>query len=263
MNKKDLIVGVAIAVSGIGAGYGAGYLITKKRLIAKYETLLNEEIESVKKEYDPSRKEGVFSTPEGAVKALIPDEYKAGRLRVEELIRDNSYAVDPEQEDEWKRQAAALDAEERIEDQIPDGDTIMQSIWDNSAARGNPDAIDQSEENMPAANTERPYIITVTQFMTDGIHEDNKVSLLYFEEDGQLVDDHETLIPEFDNSVGENNLQHFGLGSKDRNALYIRNEKLECDFEIIRDARSFSEVILGVKPERNNTAPRKMRDNDE
>lgn len=266
MNKKELIAGAVIAVSGIGLGYVSGYLITKKRLVKHYDEVLEAEIESVKKAYDPSRKEGIFATPEGAVKVLITDRdgdlNAEGRRRVEELIRDNSYAVDPEQENEWKRQAAALDAEERVEDQLPDGDTIMQSIWNNSANRPNPEAIDPSEE-MPAPSEDRPYIITIAQFMTDGVHEDNKVSLLYFEEDGQLVDEREALVSEIERTVGENNLQNFGLGSKDRNALYVRNERLDCDFEIIRDSRSFSEVILGVKPERNNLAPRKMRNNDE
>ena len=116
---------------------------------------------------------------------------------------------------------------------------------------------------MPDRNADRPYVITLEQFMADGIHEDNKVSLLFFEEDGQLVDERETLVPNVEEVLGEKNLTHFGLGSNDRNAVYIRNEKLTCDFEVIRDSRSFSEVVLGVKPAREASSLRKMRDDDE
>lgn len=262
---KHVILPVALATAGMSVTFVLGWNLSKK----KYEAILEMEIESVKNTYNPSRKAGIFATPEGAVGALIGEDdvlYK-GRSRVEELIRSNGYSVSSEQDAEWARQAAALADEERIEDvdsddiDIPNAEDIVQSIWNNNAAQVNPNAL--LEESMPERDLDKPYVITYTQFMTDELHEDNKISLLYFEEDGQLVDERETLVPNVEEVIGEQNLMHFGLGSNDRNCVYIRNEKLDSDFEVIRDARSFSEVVLGVKPARKSSSPRKMRNDDD
>ena len=265
--KKYILPG-ALATAGMAATFVLGWTLSKK----KYEALFEAEIESVKDAFKPGRKEGIYATPASAVQALIGEEevdwrevvLSNGRQRVEDLIQSNGYgSAEPGLDEEWARQAKALADEERIEDvdhvDIPDAETIVQSIWDNSAAQINPDAILE----MPERDLDKPYVITYDQFMTDDIHEDNKISVLFFEEDGQLVDERETLIPNVEEILGEKNLTHFGLGSNDRNVVYIRNEKLDSDFEVVRDMRSFSEVVLGVKPARSNGALRKMRDNDE
>lgn len=121
----------------------------------------------------------------------------------------------------------------------------------------NPDA-----DNMPPRNPDKPYIITVDEYMSDELHRDDKLTLTFFEEDDTLIDEREQVMQDVEQMVGLENLHHFGLGSRDRNMLYIRNEKMHCDIEIIRDTRSYTEVVLGVKPVKASTRTLRMRDDD-
>jgi hypothetical protein len=290
MNKKMIAIGAGIFSAGLGGGYVLGHLLTVK----KVEDWANKEIQSVKDVYaqDASRKEGVFATPQGAAEILIPNDEVpeidrgAARRVVSRLVSSENYGVtEPASEtDDEKSKESLLTVEEKnnlidygaysrepvetsSQIEFPDAETIVQSIWDNSARLGE----DVTEEAVPGdpdsfvmqRNPDKPYIISEEMFMTDEKYDDNKMSLLYFEEDGQLVDEREQLIPNVEEVVGERNMTKFGVGTDDRNSVYIRNEKLHSDIEVIRDKRSYSEVVIGVKPERANSSPRKMRDDDD
>lgn len=277
MSKKEIVIAVSVSLV---AGFGSGYILGKRLTVKKVEDWANEEISKAKAEAsNPLRKEGVFATPEGAFEALNLERHdgdqidevvrQAGRDEVSRMLMKNGYApvngIDPASEEDEVEARVSIQTAEDDPNPIT-GETIVQSIWNNSAAIsesnlevGNED----SEDTMPDRNPDKPYMITVSQFMSDMQYEDNKMSLLYFEEDGTLVDDREQIVPNVEETVGEGNLHQFGRGSGDANALYIRNEKLQCDIEVIRDKRSYSEVVLGIKPERESSAPRKMRDNDE
>ena len=64
---------------------------------------------------------------------------------------------------------------------------------------------------------------------------------------GELVDK-----PSF--VVGEKWKQHFGDPElfNDEDCVYVRNEFLKCDFEIIRDSGSYREIVLGDYSEEEN-----------
>lgn len=289
MSKKTVITNILMFAGGVGVGYAFSYFLNRK----KFEDWANEEINSVKNTYNPNRKEGIFATPEGAVAALIPDEEtrQMGRDEVSRMLMDAGYAplngIDPASDDDDEQAKISIglipeSEEEEYNDSLmsqgepnPDddeleqswitGDTIVQSIWDNTARNEEISVmtnIDGDDTFVIKRHADKPYIIDVDTYMEDD-GEVSKLSLLYFEEDGQLVDDREQLIPNVEEIVGENNMHQFGIGSKDHNVVYIRNEKLHSDIEVIRDKRSYSEVILGVKPARENLSPRKMRDDDQ
>lgn len=148
----------------------------------------------------------------------------------------------------------------------PTGEDIVNSIWANSARQEQvPVSATENEdaEVMPARHPDKPYIITVDQFMTETLHDDNKQSLVFFEGDGTLCDERESILTNVEELVGQANLHHFGLGSRDRNAVYVRNEKLKMDIEVVRDDRSFQEAVLGIKPKEERVAPLRMRENDQ
>jgi hypothetical protein len=102
------------------------------------------------------------------------------------------------------------------------------------------------EPEEPPVDTDYPYVIpyeTVFHELDDG-YED--VTLTWYEEDGVLIDSRDEAIPDVEGIVGEANLQKFGHGSRDPNIVYIRNEELQTDFEIVRDSGSYVEKVLGV-----------------
>lgn len=64
------------------------------------------------------------------------------------------------------------------------------------------------------------------------------ISLIYFS-DGVLTDDWEVPVENPDETVGKEYVEYFETGE---DVVYVRNDKLKCEFEITRDLRTFEEV---------------------
>ena len=64
------------------------------------------------------------------------------------------------------------------------------------------------------------------------------ISLIYFS-DGVLTDDWEVPVENPDETVGKEYVEYFDTGE---DVVYVRNDKLKCDFEITRDLRTYEEV---------------------
>ena len=88
-----------------------------------------------------------------------------------------------------------------------------------------------------------PYVISPTVFGT--IPDYWTISLTYFS-DGVLADEDDQKIDNITEIVGADFASHFGEFEKD--AVYIRNEAYAVDYEILRDERKYSEVLLAGPP---------------
>lgn len=64
------------------------------------------------------------------------------------------------------------------------------------------------------------------------------ISLIYFS-DGVLTDDWEVPVENPDETVGKEYVEYFETGE---DVVYVRNDKLKCEFEITRDLRTYEEV---------------------
>lgn len=64
------------------------------------------------------------------------------------------------------------------------------------------------------------------------------ISLIYFN-DGVLTDDWEVPVENPDETVGKEYVEYFETGE---DVVYVRNDKLKCEFEITRDLRTYEEV---------------------
>lgn len=72
-----------------------------------------------------------------------------------------------------------------------------------------------------------------------------QVTLIYYAGDGVLVDDKEEPINDVERMLGKGfGLGSFGGASNDANLCYVRNPKLEVDFEICLDKGSYVDVVL-------------------
>lgn len=87
-------------------------------------------------------------------------------------------------------------------------------------------------------NPLKPYVISPDEFgERDGYP---TVSLTYYE-DGILTDESDEIIRNIDDVVGEDSLLHFGEYEDD--SVFVRNDDLKIDFEILRDVRKFKDVL--------------------
>ena len=83
-----------------------------------------------------------------------------------------------------------------------------------------------------------PYVIPPTEFgMLDGYE---TIDLTLYS-DGVLVDDNNDVMEEeeIEEVIGRKSLNHFGEYEDD--SVYVRNDKLACDYAIILDQRKYSE----------------------
>ena len=85
----------------------------------------------------------------------------------------------------------------------------------------------------------RMYVIPPEDF--GELYNYDTVSLTFYA-DGVLTDECDEPIDDIDKLIGRESLTHFGQYEDD--SVFVRNDILECDFEILRDERKFSELQL-------------------
>ena len=97
------------------------------------------------------------------------------------------------------------------------------------------ESAEEEEEDM-----DRPYVISPDEFGENPDYE--TVSLTYFN-DKVLVDDNNDLVEDVDDIVGLDSLNSFGEYEDD--SVFVRNDRLKTDYEILYDMRDYSDVEKG------------------
>jgi hypothetical protein len=78
-----------------------------------------------------------------------------------------------------------------------------------------------------------PYAITFEEFC-EKFYNHDKNTITYYSKDDVLVDEDETPVEDPAWTIGSDTLDKFGVGSDDPDVVYVRNEKLAIDYEVIR-----------------------------
>lgn len=86
---------------------------------------------------------------------------------------------------------------------------------------------------------EKPYVISPSEF---GDSDYAILSLTYFL-DGTVLNERDKIVTNVDELIGEDFANHFGDYPDDPDTVYVRNDKLEIDFEILKDYREYSEIV--------------------
>ena len=73
------------------------------------------------------------------------------------------------------------------------------------------------------------------------IEEYDTTTLYYYEDDGVLVTLDDTVIDDVDGTVGSEFPEHFGEYEDD--SVCVRNHELMRDYEILKDSRSYADVV--------------------
>ncbi|MCC8097157.1 MAG: hypothetical protein LIO44_01045 [Eubacterium sp.] len=89
---------------------------------------------------------------------------------------------------------------------------------------------------------DKPYVIAPEEF---GELEDYETISLTFYSDDVLTDEDDDPVENINETVGWGSLYSFGEFEDD--SVFVRNDRLKCDYEILRDERKYSEV-LKTKP---------------
>lgn len=123
-------------------------------------------------------------------------------------------------------------------------DNVDQDRYENILKdEGYVQSSDIEEKEVPSKmRAVKPYVITPEEF---GDQDGYDISTLTYYSDGVLTDDFDEVIEDIEGLVGEDSLEHFGEYEDD--SVFVRNDISRTDYEILRDERSYSEVV-GTSP---------------
>ena len=99
------------------------------------------------------------------------------------------------------------------------------------------DEIDENEGEEEYEPMSKPYVINPINYAEK---DDYGCENLAYYSDGVLADINDEPVDNIEELVGDA-LDHFGDYEED--AVHVRNERLKCDYEILRDDRTFSEYV--------------------
>lgn len=180
---------------GFIIGAASGATVAWYLLKVKYETLAQEEIDSVKE---------VFARREQEMK----DE--TVKRNVAEGIKDSD--------------RTKPDLKEYAEQLKKNGYTRYSDL--------------SADDGGVSDKQTKPYVIPPEQFGDNEEHE--QISLTYYA-DGVLADENDEVIEDVEDAVGIDSLNHFGEYEDD--SVFVRNDARKCDYEILLDQRTYSEVV--------------------
>ena len=113
-----------------------------------------------------------------------------------------------------------------------------------SIFNGEDDIWDQEFEEQHRSPTE-PHVIHKDEFWREEMGY-TQTTVTYYVGDDILVDQEDVPVYNYQETTGE---LKFGHGSGDQNVVYIRNDRLKAEYEVIRDRGSYEVVILGLQAE--------------
>ena len=169
--------------------------------------------------------------------------WKVLKTKYEQIIREEVESV---------REAFEVDKTKGESTEELDGD--LEEL-DNEEEIGEPSPMEQYKSTIKGAkylaehddllheeevynNMDKPYVISPDDYGDPDVGYDTE-SLDYYEGDGVLTDSFGEIVENVDELVGRDFANHFGDYEKD--SVFIRNDEMEVDYEILRDYRSYSE----------------------
>jgi len=104
------------------------------------------------------------------------------------------------------------------------------------------------ELELSTRNGREPYVIHFDEFAENDETEGGFVqkTLTYYEGDDIMTDEHDTPIYQYHTVTG---VLKFGHGSKDSNVVYIRNEELQLEVEVLYMPGRYEVEVLGLDDE--------------
>ena len=238
-------------IVAFSVGVGSGWILAERNTKKKFEAYANEEIESVKQHYAILRKEGSYSDP---VKLA------------EEIIDKEQYSLDLDGLKGPQDPETAIEESKNVFDnpiEVPEDDELAGDPTHNFES-SDPETYWSWDEELERRENEpdKPYVITLEEYMA-GEKNYTQTALTYFDGDDVLADERDSIIEDIEATVGRENMLRFGHASNDRNLVYIRNDRIELDFEVVHSDGKYAEEVLGfVEHADKPKSLRKFRDYD-
>jgi hypothetical protein len=288
MTTREIVRDVALVVGGICVGSGMTFILTKRHLEQKWIAIVEEEVDKTEKHYRIVRK--AEEAEERALKQLnetrgYSEQDVIDAVGENTILDEAAEAIETYSGDRATIQPGpywGVPKRIEVDDTVDKGRATVEDIIANASKQlaedmDADDAPDEEEERtrnvfeddeadqVPPRdpNSDTPYVVTIDQhFEDDNRYE--KITVTFYEADGVLADERDQMVEDQDGTIGRDFDLHWGEGSKDPNIVYIRNDRTEADYEVIRDKRSYHVHVLGmaVDPRSVKKRPQRMRDDE-
>lgn len=227
-------------VAGAAIGAFVAFRIAHNQAEAKYSGIAAEEVAEMRQYYHDK------------VVALDSSKQKTD---LEDIVRERGYSVEEEAPTEPPMavtppnavvDAARDAADEEIETEVVDEDAEpeVHNVFEDAKVDDTWDEFEERRRRSPLL----PYVIHRDEREELDTYDD--VTFTYFETDDVLCNERDEVIDPTERAklIGEANLDKFGHGSGDASIVYIRNDELEMQFEVVRSPNSYAEEVHGVNP---------------
>lgn len=164
--------------------------------------------------------------------------------RYERLVQEDSASLreyyskrDPEKIRVDQDEENEVDNTETKVSPVPDPTHNVREYAAMLAEEGYTDYANIEKQQKGVDDMTKPYVIAPEEF---GECDYETESLTYYS-DGTLADEADEPIEDVDGLVGRESLTHFGEYEAD--SVFVRNDKLQTDYEILLDTRKYSDVV--------------------
>lgn len=214
-------------IIGFLFGVVIGSVLTYHGLKNKVEAEMDEEVNKLKEFYKDQleKTQMEYFEKEEYLKSKVAVAEDKGSI-VSKVINTKKVEEYENRHNEKTNNVVSNDISEDNEDTDEDSEDIS-----NEPTSG---AFEIFEDNIVARD--KPFVIEedrVGEYISYDL-----ISLIYFS-DGVLTDDWEKPVENPDETVGTEYVGYFESGE---DVVYVRNDKLKCEFEITRDLRTYDEV---------------------
>ena len=233
---------VATSVVSLAAGVNIGLFVANRRLRTKYEKLAAAEIAEAKEHYARLNKTEKYATPEAAAAAILLEKG---------LVTDTAPIEIPvEVIDTIRTYSGGRD---------PRPELTEENIFDRPPVEPK-SLVEMSEERFVSpVNPNGPYVITEDEFNDNEVGY-TQVSITYYAGDDILTDDKDAPVEDPESIVGDA-LSRFGEGVSEagQNMVFVRNTKIELDFEVTRSFGKYGIEVAGLPEIQHSSYPAPRR----
>lgn len=239
---------------GVGSGASASlatWLIARQVYSKKMEETIKREVDQFKLDYS-KRKFG-----KAPVKPDLNVQVQTSQLdAAEKIMQANGYTPVPSGDFGYLPEMEDIFEDSDDEDDEYDEDDEGDYVF----IEDRPDAPKLRASAETVARYLEPHVIDFDVW-SEGLPGVDQETLIFYEEDGVLADEHGSIVQEVFTTLGPLALVSFGKGSRDVNVVYVRNPKNSTDYEVLLNRGSYAEEVHGIKPPRVGR-PRKMREDE-
>lgn len=234
-DSKTFLVGVG----GFLAGVAVGYFLAENRLRKEYADLADAEIELMREHFGKTREpKEEFNHPEQDIhEARLRESTVVTVDKASDLVDKTEYETTVYnryfQEDEKVEEGEKEEVDEEVKES-PKSTPIPKDMLDDFKL---------SDYDKRARKAKKPYVIHTEEYSNEEAGY-SQSTIMYFPNDDILLDENDDILEEVEMYVGMHNLTRFGERSGDQNVVYIRNPRIEHEYEVVLEPlQSYEEYL--------------------